>query len=52
MKILNCPFCNSRPYAETKAKKSKSFTACANNKCEIFGVNIDTRNWNTRATSK
>ena len=52
MKALNCPFCNSRPYAETKAKKSKSFTACANSKCEIFGVHIDTRNWQSRNTQK
>lgn len=52
MTLLKCPFCGSRPYAETHAKKHRSFTSCANKDCEIFGVRIDTRKWNSRHIGK
>jgi len=43
--LRNCPFCNSRPYKPTQAKKNKSWTACANSRCEIFGIHIPVKAW-------
>lgn len=50
MKLLNCPFCDARPYKETQIKKNKFTTSCANNKCEIFGIPINVIKWNDRET--
>lgn len=43
-----CPFCGSGGYFPTKIKKNKTVTACANNKCHIFGVRMTVKQWDTR----
>jgi len=49
--LMPCPFCGGAPYYPTKWKKNKSMTACSNNKCPIFGLKINVKQWNTRTPS-
>ena len=44
-----CPFCGGTIYSPANIKKNKALTACANNKCPIFGVTMTTKQWQTRA---
>jgi len=47
----NCPFCIGRPYAVAKVSRGKELTACANNKCAIFGVYMTVKQWEKGAVN-
>lgn len=46
--LLHCPFCRSVAETPTQTKKTKRLTRCRNPNCEIFGVFVDVRKWNSR----
>jgi len=43
--MANFLFFYSRPFAITKLGRTKEVTACANNKCAIFGIYMEVEKW-------